>query len=125
MTFPERMTGSRQARFGFHCSRRAGQRPDRSGQPHQIEPLAFEGFGGAGEPVRRLARRAALEGDRDQSGKAAMHAAQQMDGIGEITAGRRPRRFQKRTDVPMPRAPLGCDQPELGLGNAERRLLAK
>jgi hypothetical protein len=49
-----------------------------------------------------------------------MKAAQQMNGIGEVTARMATRRFEQQTKVRMASRTLACDTRKLGFGNADR-----
>ena len=82
----ERVPGGDQSRFRFRRAGRARQRADGSGKTNEVEPLALETVGGAGQPIADRALGAALEGNFDQTGVAAVETAQQMDRVGNIAA---------------------------------------
>jgi hypothetical protein len=75
-----------------------------------------------GEPVADLALGAALEGHFDEARITAVKAAEEMDGVGEVAAGMKPRPLDQRKEVRMASASVVRDPRELGCGNADRFL---
>ena len=80
------MTRGDKASLGFSGARSAWQGPDRRRETYEIEALPLEGIARPLEPGSQFRRSAALEGDLDQAGIAAVNAAQEVDRIGEVTA---------------------------------------
>ena len=110
----------KQAGLGLGRAWRAWKRADRGGEAEQIEPLALEALRSISQP--RLSSRvgAMFERKIDESGVAAVKAAQKMHGIGEIAAGVGAGAFDQRLDVRMARAPLAGHAGKLRFGNADR-----
>ena len=109
-----------QARFSFGRARRARHRPDRRGQPHQVQPLALERFAGTRQPCLRLTLRIALERDLDEAGIATVEVAQQVHRVGEIAARMGPGQFEQGGQIGMARTALARDAGQLCFGNADR-----
>src|SRR5689334_22614167 len=103
------MTGSNEARLSLCRAGRARKRPDSRRQADQVEPLALEGFSSMVKPILRLAAWAALERNFDQARIATVHAAQQMDRIGEVARRVGAGRFEKGVEMRMTRSSLARD----------------
>ena len=100
----ERMARGDQAGLGFRRAGRARHRSDRGRQADEVKPLAFERFARRGQPGLASPVRAALKRELDEARVAAMKAAQQMHGIGEVAAAMRAGRFEQAVEMRMARA---------------------
>ena len=116
----KRMALGEQARFGFGGPGSARNRADRGGQPNEVLALALERFGSAREPGVGALVRAGRVSELDQAGMAAMEAAKQMNRVGKVAAGMRPRSLDQRQQMGMARTAIVVDAREMRLGNADR-----
>jgi len=106
--------------LGFRGSGSARDRPDRCGQPYEIQPLALECIGGSPEPFLRGARRRQLERLFYESRMVAVDAAQKVHRIGDVAVGVRTGGVDQAGEMPVPGAAVVTDARQMALGRVER-----